>query len=183
MKKYKIIYADPPWKYGKLNMYDKKGINNKVYNRMEIGDICKLNVKDISDKDSLLFLWTTAPFIQKAFRVMESWGFKFVTIAFVWIKTYSSGKEITGMGRYTRSACEFVMLGRKGKGVIRKDTNVHQLIYSNLSKHSEKPEEVGKRISSLMGDVPRIELFARKKIKGWDVWGNEVKSDIDLGRS
>ena len=179
-QKYKIIYADPPWKYVKLNCYEKKGVNNKVYDRMEIEDICNLDVESIADKDSLLFLWTTAPFLQKAFRVIESWGFKFVTIAFVWIKTYSNGNAITGMGRYTRSATEFVLLARKGKGVIREDTNVHQLIYSNLSKHSEKPKEIRDRIVNLVGDVPRIELFSREKVKGWDCFGNEVDSDVQL---
>ena len=179
-KRYKIIYADPPWKYVKLNFYDKKGVNNKVYDRMELEDICKLNVNDIADKDSLLFMWTTAPFLQKAFKVIEDWGFKYVTMAFVWVKTYSNGNSITGMGRYTRSSTEYVLLAKKGKGVIRKGTNVHQLIKSNLEKHSKKPDEIRERIKELCGDIPKVELFAREKKGGWDVWGNEVESDIKL---
>ena len=176
-KKYQVIYADPPWKYLKLNCYEKKGVNTEVYNRMEIDEICFLKVNNIADKDCLLFLWATAPFLQKAFKVIESWGFQFVTIAFVWIKTYSNNKAITGMGRYTRSATEFVLLGRKGTGVIRKDTNVHQIVYSNLKGHSEKPSQIRDLIVKLTGDVPRIELFARDKMEGWDVWGDQVPSD------
>jgi len=177
-KKYKIIYADPPWKYVKLNFYEKKGVNNKVYNRMELDDICKLHVNSISKSDSLLFIWTTAPFLQKAFKVIERWGFKYVTIAFVWIKTYSNGNTITGMGRYTRSSTEYVLLAKKGKGLIRKGTNVHQIVFSNLKKHSEKPKEIRNRIIRLIGDVPRIELFAREKVEGWDCWGDEVPNEI-----
>jgi N6-adenosine-specific RNA methylase IME4 len=178
MGKYKIIYADPPWEYVKLNFYEKKGVNNKVYNRMKIEDIKSLQIP--SDKDSLLFLWVTNPMFKKGLEVMESWGFEFTTIAFVWIKTYKNGKEITGMGRYTRSCVELCLLGKKGVGVVRKDTNVPQIVYSNLERHSKKPDEVRDRIIRLFGDIPRIELFAREKTKGWDVWGNEVESDIKL---
>jgi len=179
-KKYKVILADPPWKYVKLNFYEKKGVNEKVYDRMELKDICKLDVNSISEDDSLLFLWTTAPFLQKAFKVIESWGFKYVTVAFVWVKTYSNGKSITGMGRYTRSSTEYVLLAKKGKGLIRKGTNVHQILFSNLKRHSEKPREIKDKVIELVGNIPKIELFAREKTGGWDVWGNEVESDIEL---
>jgi N6-adenosine-specific RNA methylase IME4 len=84
------------------------------------------------------------------------------------------------MGRYTRSCVELCLLGKKGVGVVRKDTNVPQIVYSNLERHSKKPDEVRDRIIRLFGDIPRIELFAREKTKGWDVWGNEVESDIKL---
>jgi len=179
-KKYNIIYADPPWEYVKLNFYQKKGVNNKVYDRMKIEDIKQLKIGEIAEDNSLLFLWVTNPMLKKGLEVMQSWGFEFTTIAFVWVKTYKSGKEITGMGRYTRSCVELCLLGKRGIGVKRKDTNVPQIVYSNLQNHSKKPEEIRDRIFRLFDDVPRIELFAREKKEGWDVWGNEVKSDIQL---
>jgi N6-adenosine-specific RNA methylase IME4 len=179
-KEYQIIYADPPWEYVKLNFYQKKGINNKVYDRMKIEDIKALKVGEIADDNSLLFLWVTNPMLKKGLEVMQSWGFEFTTIAFVWVKTYKNGKEITGMGRYTRSCVELCLLGKKGIGVKREDTNVPQIVYSNLQNHSKKPEEIRERIINLCGDVKRIELFAREKVKGFDVWGNEVTSDIEL---
>lgn len=178
MKKYKIIYADPPWKYVKLNFYEKKGVNKQVYDRMELEEIKELEVDKMTENNSVLFLWVTNPFIKKGLEVMESWGFQFVTIAFVWIKTYRNGKHITGMGRYTRSCVELCLLGRKGEGIKRIGTNVSQLVYGNLKKHSKKPDEVRERIVELFGDVRRIELFARERTKGWDVWGNEIPKDI-----
>ena len=179
-KKYKIIYADPPWEYVKLNFYQKKGVNNKVYERMKIEEIKSIKIEEIADDNSLLFLWVTNPMLKKGLEVMQSWGFEFTTIAFVWVKTYRNGKEITGMGRYTRSCVELCLLGKKGVGVIRKDTNVPQIVYSNLQNHSKKPEEIRNRITKLCGDVKRIELFAREKKDGWDCFGNEVNSDIQL---
>ena len=176
-KRYKVIYADPAWEYVKLNFYEKKGVNRKVYNRMNIDDIKELNVNSISDKDSLLFLWVTNPMFKKGLEVMDSWGFEFTTIAFVWIKTYKNGKEITGMGRYTRSCVELCLLGKRGIGVKRKHTNIPQIVYSNLEKHSKKPDEIIDRISKLFGNVSRIELFARQRFKGWDSWGNEVPTE------
>jgi N6-adenosine-specific RNA methylase IME4 len=49
-----------------------------------------------------------------------------------------------------------------------------------VERHSKKPNEARDRIVQLMGDLPRIELFARQKTDGWDVWGNEVDSSIEL---
>uniref|UniRef100_A0A6H1ZHK3 Putative methyltransferase n=1 Tax=viral metagenome TaxID=1070528 RepID=A0A6H1ZHK3_9ZZZZ len=176
-KKYQIIYADPPWKYEKMNAYEDRKVNVDVYPRMEIEDICNLPVNKIADDDSLLFLWVTTPFLKKGLRVMNSWGFDYTTIAFVWIKTYNDGRPITGMGWYTRNATELVLLGKKGKRLHREDMNVHQIVFSPISNHSKKPEEIRNRIIKLCGNVPRIELFARTKREGWDAWGNEVPKE------
>ena len=177
MKKYQIIYADPPWKYEKMNAYELRKVNVDVYDRMEIDDICKLPVNDIAEDNALLFLWVTTPFLKKGIRVMESWGFDYVTIAFVWVKTYRDGRPITGMGWYTRNSVEMVLLGKRGKRLHREDMNVHQLIQSPLRGHSRKPDEIRTRIVKLLGDVPRIELFARERVEGWDAWGNEVPNE------
>ena len=173
-KKYQIVYADPPWKYEKLNFYEKKGVNKEVYPRMELEDIIKLPIKEIVEDNSILFLWTTTPFIKKALRVMEEWGFEYCTIVFVWVKTYDDGKIITGMGRYTRNSIEMVLLGKRGVGVKRIGTNVNQTVFAPIENHSKKPDIIRKKIVELLGDVPRIELFARQKTEGWDVWGNQV---------
>ena len=79
-----------------------------------------------------------------------------------------------GLGSYTISNCEVVLLGRKGK-FERKSKKVKQIIKSTISRHSEKPNEVRNKIVELCGDLPRIELFARMKTIGWDVWGNDSK--------
>ena len=96
----------------------------------------------------------------------------------MWVKTRGSGLY-SGLGFYTNSNAEICLIGRKGK-FNRQAKNVKQIIVSPLGRHSEKPLEIRDRIVQLCGDVPRIELFAREKADGWDAWGNEVESDIEL---
>jgi len=81
------------------------------------------------------------------------------------------------MGRWTRSNSEFVLLARRGK-TKRKSKRISQIISSEVKGHSNKPDRVRKKILELVGDLPRIELFARTKIHGWDVWGNDPKLEL-----
>lgn len=177
-KKYKIIYADPPWPYSS-DPNSKRGIwglADQQYNTMDMEDLKKLPVDTIADDDCILFMWATFPNLQQALDLIKAWGFKFKTVAFVWEKfdkTNNTPKKY-GLGWYTRSNCEIVMLGRKGK-FDRKSAAVQQIIKSTISKHSQKPDEVRKRILKLCGDIPRIELFARTRVHGWDTWGNDEK--------
>lgn len=172
-KKYKIIYADPPWSYDdKLNHHG--GSASSHYSEMSVEEICDLPVKQISDKDCVLFMWGTWPKLQEALQVIEAWGFDYKTIGFVWVKKYKSGKSFFGMGRWTRGNTEFCLIGVKGKPK-RHDNAISQIIDSIAKQHSKKPNEVRTKILTLCGDLPRIELFARTKISGWDVFGNDEK--------
>lgn len=111
---------------------------------------------------------------------MEAWGFEYKTAAFVWVKKYAkSGKNFWGMGAYTRANAEVCLLGissgfKAGEKII--SHKVHQIIEAPYEGHSTKPDETRRRIVELLGDVPRIELFARQRADGWDAWGNEVPS-------
>ena len=110
--------------------------------------------------------------------MIRAWGFEYKTTAFVWVKLNRHSDGIFwGMGYWTRSNVEICMLATKGHP-HRKARNVHRVIVSHVEEHSKKPAEARRRIEALMGDVPRIELFARQSPPGWDVWGNEVVSDI-----
>jgi N6-adenosine-specific RNA methylase IME4 len=168
-KKYQIIYADPSWQY---HIGDKQqGMASNHYDTLSLDEICNLPVKKITDKNCYLFLWVTSPTLKEGLQVMECWGFTYKIVAFVWEKTNFNGM---GLGHYTRTSHEFVLLGKKGI-LERKSAKVKQG-YSSFSKnHSQKPNEIRKRIIQLYGDLPRIELFARTKIHGWDVWGNDEK--------
>lgn len=182
LKKYKIIYADPPWDYGgrKLNASSGGKELNDHYPTMKIEDICALPIKQLADKNCLLFLWVTYPHLEKSFDVIKSWGFKYSTVAFEWVKMTSTGKNVCFMGSWTcGGGIELCLLARRGS-VKRVHKNVRKMIIAERKRHSEKPDETRKRIIDLVGDLPRVELFARKKIEGWDVWGNEVESDINL---
>ena len=171
-KKYKIIYADPPWRY-----QDRKcnGACEFHYNTMKIEDICNLPIQNIADKDCVLFMWVTYPMLKEGLKLIESWGFKYKTIGFQWVKTYpkSTDKFVFGLGRWTRGNTECCLIATKGKPK-RISNSVSQLIIAPLGKHSAKPTEVREKIVELMGDLPKIELFARQAATSWDYWGNEV---------
>jgi N6-adenosine-specific RNA methylase IME4 len=181
--KYDIIYADPPWEYKQSgSKKNARGMAKQHYKTMSTKDICKVPVREIKKDTSILFLWSTFPNIKEAFKVMEAWGFIYKTAAFVWVKRNKKANSFFwGMGAYTRANAEACLLGiskrTKAKQIIKRH-DIHQIIYAPIEKHSKKPDEARVRIVKLCGDVPRIELFAREKPPGWDVWGDEVKSDI-----
>lgn len=172
-KKYKIIYADPPWDYGNTKNLKGKfwGIAEKHYKTMKFSEILSLPVNSISDKDAYLFLWTTSPFLKHSFEVIEKWGFKYSTVGFVWVKMKNDMSDFRrdGLGKYTISNAEYCLIGRNGK-YFRNSKSVQQIIKTPKLGHSKKPDEIRKRIIDLVGDVSRIELFAREKAKGWDAW-------------
>lgn len=181
-KKYKIIYADPAWEYSS-DPNSKRGIwglAHQKYNTMSFEELKQLPIKNIADKDSILFLWSTFPILPQAIELVKVWGFEYKTVAFVWEKLDKTNnvEKKYGLGWYTRSNCEIVLLGRRGK-FDRKSASVKQIIKATIGEHSKKPDEVRKRILQLCGDLPRIELFARTKIHGWDVWGNDPKLELE----
>jgi len=178
-KKYQIIYADPPWRFNyRHSENDLSGHNEGNYSLMKLQDIKDIPIQNISDDDCSLFLWVTDPLLQEGIEVMRCWGFKYKTVAFTWIKTNLNNKRYwLGMGYWTRSNPEMCLLGTKGK-IKRISSNVHQLVISNRREHSRKPDEVRDRIVQLIGDVSRIELFARDRFEGWDTYGDELPNTI-----
>ncbi|MGM9542625.1 MAG: MT-A70 family methyltransferase [Candidatus Limivicinus sp.] len=177
MKKYMVLYADPPWRY--RNKPNGRSPESH-YPTMKTEDICALPVQALAAEDCALFLWVTMPMIFEAQKVLAAWGFRYKTVAFVWVKQNRKGTGIFwGMGYWTRANAELCLLATKGRPQ-RRANNVHQVIISPVEEHSKKPEEARRRIEALLGDVPRLELFARRPSPGWDVWGNEVESDVVL---
>ncbi len=178
-KKYEIIYADPPWEYRQSGgKSGSRGMAKTHYSTMSTEDICDLPVGEIAEKDAACFLWATFPNIGEAIKVMEAWEFRYITAAFVWVKTYAkSGKFFWGMGAYTRANADVCLLGVapgfRTKEQIRSH-QVHQIVTAAYEGHSRKPDEVRRRIVELLGNVSRIELFARQRVEGWDAWGDEV---------
>ena len=180
-KKYSIIYADPPWSYQNRGT---RAAASKHYDTMTIEDIKHMGVGaavgGIANEDCVLFMWATFPMLREALDVIEAWGFTYKTVAFNWVKQNKSGTGIfMGLGNWTRSNSEICLLATKGKPK-RVSASVHSVILSPL-QHSQKPGEARDKIVELMGDLPRIELFAREAATGWDVWGNEVPPDSQDG--
>lgn len=174
--KYKIIYADPPWQY---KVWSKKGLGRSAeshYNTMNIQDIINMKdtIKSISDKNSVLFLWVTFPCLKEGIKVLEEWGFTYKTCAFTWVKkNKKSNSWFWGMGHWTRANAEICLLGVKGN-IKRQSAGVHQVIDTPIEKHSKKPDITRDRIVELLGNLPKIELFARQQVPNWDSWGNEI---------
>jgi len=181
MKKYQIIYADPPWQLKYLKE-TKIGINvyDLPYSVMNNDSIKNLPVKELTDRDALLFLWCVDSKLPILFDIMNAWGFKYITVGFVWNKVAKTTRGVNAtLGKYTRKSYEFCYIGGKGR-YIATGCSVDQYIGIPKGRHSEKPLDIKNRIVKMCGDLPRIELFAREKTDGWDVWGNEVKSNINL---
>ena len=174
---YQIIYADPPWRYEQKKV---QGAAENHYPTMSIDELCALPVAEMAANDCVLFLWATFPQLPEALQLIKAWGFHYKTVAFVWLKrNRKSPSWFYGLGYWTRGNAEICLLAIKGKPK-RKSAGVHQFIISPIEQHSKKPDEARQKILALMGDLPRVELFARQKTPGWDVWGNEVASDLSL---
>jgi len=188
MKKYHIIYADPPWYYNDRKKNTKFGAGvHGHYPVMKAKDIKDIDVASISEDNSVLFMWATFPRLPQALQVIEAWGFTYKTLGFSWHKLTRDGKLFFGVGAYAKSNCEVCLMATKGNvGILRgeipdpkdklvvRSNYVSSAINAQRDRHSKKPDEIRNRIVELFGDVSRIELFARQQTPGWDTWGNEV---------
>lgn len=188
MKKYSIIYADPAWSYyndstAKPDCTTVKGMRRPPYEVMSSTEIMNLPVANITADDCILFIWTTDYHLSRCIQVIEAWGFQYKTVGFVWAKKNKKGEQVCFMGAYTmKSGVELCLLATKGKNAHKlvKKHNVRSYIESPRLEHSKKPDEIRNRIVELVGNLPRLEMFARQKHDGWDNWGNEIDSSFSF---
>lgn len=168
-KTYAIIYADPPWKYDYPDSVTPSRSIANQYPQTELKEICELPVRKLLTPDAVLFLWVPAPLIFQAGQVIEAWDFEYRT-QLVW------DKEVLGAGHYVRMQHEILMIAVHGEPITprEKDRPRSILRKKKSSKHSEKPEQVVKLIEKMYPRLPKIELWARARRKGWDAWGNEA---------
>lgn len=139
-------------------------------------DIKSLNVASIADKDAILFLWTPWNVLPQVLETIKSWGFKYSSCGFNWIKMNKNNNSLfMGLGKWTRNNSEIRLIGIKGHPYkYKKSSSVHEVIISKREEHSKKPDEARNRIVELMGDLPKVELFARETFLGWDSLGNAI---------
>jgi N6-adenosine-specific RNA methylase IME4 len=171
-KKYRVIYADPPWRYnnaGVITENDNYGRAARHYPTMSIDDLCAMGekVKEIADQSAVLFMWVTSPLLEESFEVIRSWGFQYKT-SFVWDKVKHN------FGHYNSVRHELLLVCTKGS-CTPDEKVLHDSVISieRSNKHSEKPEEFRRIIDGIYTWGERIELFARTAVSGWDCWGNE----------
>jgi N6-adenosine-specific RNA methylase IME4 len=185
LKKYDVIYADPPWDYGGKMQFDKSskkseemdwGRNifissaNFKYPTLKSSELKKIPILEIASDDCLLFMWVTNPHLAQGIALGESWGFEYRTVAFIW------DKMVHNPGKYTMSYCELCLVFKRGKiPSPRGSRNEKQLIRSPRGAHSAKPQEVREAIERMFPTQSKIELFARGRPKNWDVWGLDVR--------
>lgn len=180
-KKYNIIYADPPWSYKVWNKKEGGRTAESHYQTMKIDEIKRLPVGGLAADDCVLFMWATYPCLNEALETIKAWGFKYKTVGFTWVKrNKKSDTWFWGLGHWTRANAEICIIATKGKPK-RISKSVHSIIDAPVEEHSKKPDITRDRIVQLMGDLPRIELFARAETPGWDVWGNEVNINLKEG--
>ena len=172
IKKYQVIYADPPWKYN-FSPSNKAKIE-QYYKTMDNQDIINLPINKITDINCVLYLWATAPKLIEALNVMKGWGFSYKTNA-IW------DKDCLGMGYWFVGQHEILLVGTKGIVSPPKPKFRVSSIYTEKKKlHAVKPSYFRDTIARSFPNVNKIELFARTKTEGWDVWGDEIDSDINL---
>jgi len=184
-KKFDIILADPPWHYSGKLQFDKTSkskekidLSRKIfisssefkYPTLKLEELKKLPVQEIAKDNCLLFMWTSSPHLAQAIELGKAWGFEYRTVAFVW------DKMTHNPGQYTLSNCELCLVFKRGKiPRPRGVRNVQQLVRAPRGAHSVKPMEVMHRIEKMFPTQERIELFARKRIKGWSAWGLDLE--------
>ena len=144
MKKYNIIYADPPWSYKDKRDKHPRMCGGAIshYNTMSIEQIKSLPIKELAADNCMLFLWVTFPNLQEGLDVIKACGFKYKTLGFSWIKTNkNNGKPFFGIGYYTKSNCEVCLIGVKGKP-IKVSNSVSAVVISPRQEHSKKLDEI-----------------------------------------
>ncbi|OGZ73722.1 MAG: transcriptional regulator [Candidatus Staskawiczbacteria bacterium RIFCSPLOWO2_01_FULL_37_25b] len=186
-KKFDVIYADPPWYYNGKLQFDKSSkskenidFSRKIfissatfkYPTLKTGELMKIPIHEIAKDDCLLFMWTTSPHLSQAVELGQTWGFEYKTVAFIWDKMNHNP------GQYTLSNCELCLVFKRGRiPRPRGARNVQQLVRSPRKEHSEKPAEVIQGIEKMFPTQERIELFARRKTKGWSAWGLDMLNE------
>lgn len=182
--RYKVIYADPPWLFNskKTGGSMKSGAGQK-YDVMTLDAMKAMDVASLCDDDCLLVMWWVGSQGREAMELCEAWGFHCSTMTgFVWEKLTANCLPFFGMGNTTRAGAECALIGFRGKlKNLIQCRSVRSVRAAPVGIHSEKPAEFRHDIEKLCGDVPRLEMFARRTAPGWDVFGNQVDDSIELG--
>lgn len=165
-KRYGCIYADPPWQYG--NQGTRAATGNH-YNGMTVDELMRLPIKDLAEENAHLHLWTTNAFLADSFRIMDAWGFEYKS-CFVWVKPQM------GLGNYWRVSHEFMLFGLRGKKPFNSRSEMSWGQY-NRTIHSAKPEQIRAKIERV-SEGPYLELFGRRQVSNWTVWGNQISRDM-----
>ena len=192
-RRYGVIVADPPWKYGGTDQFQPDGEDafravRQRYPTMATREIGALDVAALAAEDCVLLLWATLPLLPDALAVVQSWGFAYVS-AMPWIKlTDDPRRDLWGEWRYTpqygtgfwvRCCAELVLICRRGNPKPPPPAAASVGLLSENFGHSRKPENLYQYAEYFPG--PRLEMFARRAREGWDLFGDQVESTEAVG--
>lgn len=205
MHNYSLIYLDPPWYYNSRANHKTRfrgGVHGH-YPTMTMSQIVALPIPDLAAPDAAVLMWCTYPYLDEQIKLFRHWGFRFRTIFAQWVKlnsrgyarpeadpryrtdkTYVKYKDLYhsvffGVGYYTKSNTEPLLLGMRGQLPMQRN-DLSSVIHAPRREHSRKPDEARDLIVAAFGDVPRLEMFARQKAQGWDIWGNTLPNDLEI---
>lgn len=182
-KQYDVVLLDPPWSY--YGAQDKMGAAAKFYPTMSDQDLMDMDFASVLKKQSVVFMWATSPRLDFAIDLLRHWGLNYRGIAFTWVKTRKDG--LTPIGAQgvrpsiVKPTAEFVIaasFATKGRPLSLADEGVPHVVLAPKAEHSRKPDEVHRRIERLYPNAEKLEMFARRQMDGWDVWGNEVNHEM-----
>ncbi len=177
-KRYDIVYTDPPWYYYGSPVKDAAA--GKHYPLMSLAELAAIDVRRMLNRRAAVFMWATCPRLDFAIRLIEAWGLHYRGVAYVWVKVNKRGAIIAGQGvlpTFTKPTCELLLVATTtptGRPFPILDLAQPQVVLHARGPHSSKPAVFRTLIERLCGARPRIELFARSRAAGWDVWGAEL---------
>lgn len=183
---YRVIYADPPWSFATYSAKGKGRSPEAHYRCMDFAEIKRIPVADWAAEDCILLLWVTDPLLPRGLELLDAWGFTYKTVGFYWAKLNRRADRsaidersfFTGLGFWTRANVEQCLLATRGKPK-RLAKDVRRLVVSPRREHSRKPDEIRSMIERLAAG-PYLEMFARSRCLGWDVWGGEPDKFLNL---
>jgi N6-adenosine-specific RNA methylase IME4 len=167
-----LIYADPAWTFVTRSAKGKGRSPERHYGCMTLDEIKALPVASMAAENCVLLMWAVDPLLDRAFEVIEAWGFKYKTVGFYWAKVGRGWKPAFGNGYWTRANPEQCLLATRGSPK-RLSKSVRRLIMAPVGAHSAKPQEAYGRIEQLVAG-PYLEMFARYARPGWSQWGDEI---------
>jgi N6-adenosine-specific RNA methylase IME4 len=192
-KRYRAILCDPPWRYVTRSPKGMDRSPDRHYETMTLDEIKAMPVRDLCDKNCVLFMWVIDSHVEMAHEVLKAWGFKYKTIGFYWGKTNKDGKTFfQGTGHWTRANPEHVYEAYFGEteqevercflatvGAPPRDAkNVPRLLVSPRREHSRKPSDIWKQIERLV-QGPYLEMFGREQHGDWTIHGKEANKFTD----
>lgn len=177
-KKYDIIYIDPPWEhYGSPT---KMAAAGKHYDLMSQEEVRRLPIKNLLNAKGACFIWATCPRLDLALDAIEAWGLHYRGVAHIWVKTRKDGKIIHGQGvppTYSKPTTELLLFAsttKKGRPLPLLNKALPQVVLAPRAEHSRKPAIFRELIERAYSSKNRLEMFARGKVSGWDVWGAQA---------